>query len=567
MLLATNDPVVKDILRDEFVSPFPSNSEQKSAKWSALASSSAGYLSQAQASAQAKAMQVIMAEKLTSALGGGVPAQWMPQLVYEAEEESIFGEGLVRGMFSVVSFPDSDDPAVLQKAALEMGFAGAVQFVSSFGGIYGQMLGAAVKAAKFFSSLMQQDEEVQRLSIPWVEYSRDTDEGVVKRARVLIRSADWTDIFAPAMDAKAGFRLADTDEGDETRAWAPMSPGGSLRYSSGFGFMPGTEKMADLVQVARIYGRGPLGSKRIDRVTNTGDYYPAFNQFATGLWDQVTRNGNPDMYKVRIGELREAWRYYFETFFGDGVEQLRSASSFTVDQLLLSKCLTPFIVRTSRDNLITLGTDVSGFGNLNLKDLWNPGGEQRIEGCDLCRTDTLSSVYVALIEPALVRAMKRQKIGLARSLACAYVRPRKVDGMEAFAAFRDTSPGLEDPSKTWGEELRDYCDEMRPLFLVHRDRYRVRNKDVKIIDPAFEEKLRASKGITPDLGVAGIPLDAEPLDPEAAKEPKPVPPGGGAPFEGFEASPATFKPRPGLLPTAARVAGVVGAFYLMNRFL
>jgi hypothetical protein len=150
---------------------------------------------------------------------------------------------------------------------------------------------------------------------------------------------------------------------------------------------------------------------------------------------------------------------------------------------------------------------------------------------------------------------------LARSLACAYVRYETVHGMPPFASFQD--PGTPSPEgraagfETYGEELSQYCHDMRELFLGHIDRYKVDNQDAINVDPGFGAQLAASKQLAPDFPIAGmppessvtvVPLDPASFPPEDAEGPK-----GGSPFQLYT-TPTRRRGRGGGLLLAAAAA-------------
>jgi hypothetical protein len=554
---------------ETFQSPFPSSFD--SPKLAALDAYSEGSLAAAGASAWSSATQIAL--KLKGVHAGDLRSDWLARIVREDP-----GSGAFMGAFAAVSWPDSTSLAALEGAMVQTGFNLSEGLLTSVP-VYGQILGAVVDVARWFHALFRRKPEVQRVLVPWAAYDKGLDEDL---CRLVVfpemQGFDWTRLFWPALRWETGFRMFVTDEGPETRAWGTFSSKGELLYTTnapggtaggGLGFMPGTQKMADVVQLA-IYGQAKGPNTRIDAVTSVGDFFPAAAQACTGLWEMVAKAGNPDMYKVRAGQLADAWSAYFSAMRESFAEewQKRWSKGYTdggAEELVsLGKLVSPFLMSDdSPINLEALNARYVWPGMTRGPGKWrdDPGdGRPRcapkpyeypeagwvtdpssqagvVWPPDRCSVDSSSSMRKAVyrfldefaIVPSCERLKQAQHRALYRTEICAYVRPDDVGGLPRYGAFEDTSAPIGSFNGTFGEQLRERCLFAREQLLSHDLRFRVRLEDVDAIDPVFASQLR-NAGVTEDswkqaaMMRLSTPLgDAEDVPPSSG-------PKGGRPF-------------------------------------
>jgi hypothetical protein len=542
--LSPNHPVFAQV-PTQFFSPFPSSDAYASPKFSAIADSSEGVLAAAQAKAWQDALRICMKAVATSGLSGGFREQWLEEIAIP--EEGWGGATVWDGLFANVSFRASTKEDDFLRDMRSAAFGKAVDFISANTGPYGAIFKAAVVIGTYFLTLATKDQTVRLITVPWQRYSRDTDEDLINRFLPAKTSGvDWTPLFSPPLDARVGFKLAFTDEGELTRAYGAWGSGDkpSPDYTDGWGFMPGTQQMADVLQLVdtrtKAYEREPN-----DIVTNIGTFYPSVSQYLTAAENFINRMGSADMFKIQPAKLEQDWEAYYAAYFGDGFDQLKSLKSAGHSEQnvrsirLLAKALWQGIYRRDRDGQTffpafvpdspIMSENIASFTDVGLfYEGQHPHGEWP--------TTTFMPVSQGIIAPALKILRQRQMSALAHSLACAYVRPRAVGNLPAFAAFRDPGPpepGLphyNDPGvNTWGKQLIARCDAMRARFLVHLDRYKTRTADVKEIDPPFGQKLQESKRLAPEFPIKGRgpfdPLDPDAPEPEASPGPQGDAPG------------------------------------------
>lgn len=522
----------------DFRSPFPSADANASAIFNGLLAQvktvgkpGDGVLASMQMDGWASAQRRLLWKAWTSPLLAGIRSDWIDELAF------LSPQGRARGLFGRPVFAATTSSSTLLEGAALVGLdlatdlVGAVPFIGNIGR-------AAIGLGKFMYGLAQEPEEIEKRT-PFEEYSRDVDEDVINHAlSPLVSSVDWTPCFAPALDWSAGFEMVKTDKGEQSRAFGTFTGDGEPLDVGGVGFMPGTEKITQIVQVSTVY-KGP--SSRFDAVVDVGSFWPATAQALTGLWQTVNKAGAPEMYTVQAAKLREDWRAYFDALYAGGFDKWPSAKDFD-ERLYRSKLLAPFIVNQRDENtpkdewLLGITTDY----------LTGPYIDPQIFTDDFVPL-AAGTIYHraddAFIIPALDALRQRQLTMLSRSIVCALVRPVAVGELPAFAAFEDPGPAMSGAHDTFGEQLRERCLEMREQLLSHHARFELAYPepgvltfdrwapDVRAVDPPFAEKLEATFG-------AGLPLKApglqeQPLVPETPEsEPAPPPEGGPAfPFE------------------------------------
>jgi len=556
-----------------FTSPFPST--YGSEKLSALGGLAAPAIASAGATAWAVATQIAMKAKAVHV--GDLRTDWLSKMVSEDPKTGAF-----TGIFAMVNFPNSADRLALEKAMVNTGFDVAGGIVSAVP-VYGQIIAAVLDVSQFFYNLFRQSEEQQKVLVPWEAYSQGLDEDLCKSVVFpAMEVVDWTRVFWPSLDYKTGWRMFETDEGSLTRAWGTFPPeGGAARYTTdapgsefggGLGFMPGTQRMADIIQLA-IYGKYKGPTARVDAITDVGNFYPATAQTCTALWEMVMKSGSPDMYKVRAGQVKEVWDAYFDAMRQSFTDEWNwrwakgYAGTHREEVVNLGKLMSPYLS--------------SGGGRLGMEGLnsrwiwpgmtrsggsWQPDPKDGRPACppsldgegwysdgwlsdpqyqagahwppDRCfmqgipqpqKDGTYRYIDNFVIEPACADLKLAQHRALYRTVVAAYVRPNPIQGLERYGAFNDTSAPIESGYDTFGEELRARCLHAREALLGNDLRFSIRLEDVDAIDPPYAEQLRAS-GVDENSWKRPVALSFA-LGPS-----EPVPasrgPMGGAPFGG-----------------------------------
>lgn len=536
-----------------FTSPFPSSPDSLG-KLRQL-TGDAGNYSAAQARSWQDVTQMAMRAIATSSTVGGIRQVMMPKLV---EIDAGIAGDVVSGIFGRAEWPDSTDPQQLGLAAARVGLNVALDLVSAVP-VWGGIAKAAVAIGKMMWALARRSEPEQELIVPWAEFSGQGDEDSVKVLLSSIApSVDWTPFYTPPLNPRAGWKLAKTKKGGDTRSWGPFSGSGSLEYE-GYGMMPNTQRMVDVIQLAPL-GSGP-GWVR-DAVTNVGDFYPAMAQFGTASWQWANKLDGIGMYAIKPAELIGLWREFWDSFFADGFDALDKTDRTSLEGRYIAKALLKQIVLEFADGSLEIGmpgewltTAGGNIGTFITPAIWNknPLGPQK-----------LSTPFESIIGPALERMQRRQLYALKRSLACAYVRPEPVDGLPAHAAFLDRGPALDPKYASWGEQLTAKCLQVREILLTVDALWDVNMIDAENADPKFAARMREKRG---HVGSVRLTAGAAGLDHATARVPPAKPPQGGAPFDGVIGGAGRRRRKPGMSTAAkAAIAGAaVGVGYLAVR--
>lgn len=334
MKLGANDPLL-GAQPEQFFSPFPSDDALMSPRFLALMkgvdpaspgaqSQGARIMAQAQARAWRAALAACNRAKVT--IVGDLPSAWLPEVA--AFRTVRPGVEALTGLWAQVAFPQASSPEALALAVADVGldlaldFLGAVPIVGSLmkwilnlGGMIGRLFAAPEPAP------------VKSLLLPWVENRQQTDEELVQTFLIdqFFAGVDWTNIFAPPYEAVPWSQAQAERNGQVIGSmWAPIKGGQIAHSSSGLGAMPGTFRMAGLIQSPNV----PQADARLLRyfsdatmlhwgrtLTDTGEFYPATAQTATLAWQQADRIGSPDMYKIDCDALERGWSLYFDQFF------------------------------------------------------------------------------------------------------------------------------------------------------------------------------------------------------------------------------------------------------------
>ncbi len=610
MKLQSLDPIF-DRVPDFFTSPFPSNDSLLDLKFKELLKDQvigtdgvvgtlgAQIFTRAQAVAWRDSLALVNKVKYT--VVGDIPTQWIPNIAWLDQVRP--GVEAFKGLFASVDWSLTNNPQKLAEniatVALDsaLGFVGAVPIV-------GALMKGIVGLGSFMASIFDSPspEPVKKLFFPWAGYSKNTDEDLVQKFLVDTYAArvDWTNIFMPPFESVPWIQAEGIQNKQKVGTiFAPIKNKEIAYSSSGLGSMPGTQKVAGYIQspdvpqpdprLLRYFSDGTM--MRWGRViTDTGDFYPAFSQTCTLLWQQAQKLGSSDMYKLDLDSLESAWELYFDTYFESiwnlyktdewagefaapylavigGTTRLgikRSNGYDPIRQPHPAPLITPNIfkdgVGTAKTRNVCLyieptegptasagptstaqlspypapykraGGKIDASGGTALPPPYTTSkGTKCIpwpDGPELL--SKYSSPFDAIIKPAINTLRQLQKISLSRSLVCAYVRPEQIQDLPAYAAFKN-------------KNLKDECIRLRKILLQHEDRYQIRLKDVIEIDPEFEKALRDS-GVTNSPAqlstkkgklsvIPGKNGKQEALDPNVPAPPDPLPPKGGAPFE------------------------------------
>lgn len=492
-----------------FESAFPSSDAQGSARFQAIAKEAkhAGHMAKSGANAWQFLQQLQLREVLTSSEVGGYPMKVIGELLPDGVNAAP-----LRGALATVSFSATTDVGTLRKQAMKVGL-GVLKTALSAIPLVGGALGGVVDMAVWLFALGRQSEELIVLTVPWVEYSRDSDEDIVNQFILprIAPSPDWTSLFEPPF--QTGFRpftAEKTERKGETRAFGVWSTNSEPIYAAGaFGFMPGCQQLADLVQVARIAGKP--GGALDDAVTNVGDYLPSVSQYGQQVWGQCLRLGNPDAFKIQPAQLAGQWRTYWDAFYGGAIEQIRdlrgtASNERTFTRLAAAKAFARFMVTgwtgaklTGAESIGLAPNFVAHAGNLFTPIDVDGFGIFDNEANSLVKGSIYRRIDDAFILPGLRTCQKRQKNALATTNVAALVRPIDGPDGEAFAAFKDEGPPLDSKYESWGEELRDFClNVVRPRMLTHDIKWTVSDADARAVDGRFADDLKRSKaGETP----------------------------------------------------------------------
>lgn len=394
----SNDPMF-DALgdRDNYVSPFPSTFS--SAYIESLGGYSTGGLAKAGALAFAKATQFSF--QIKALKQGDILSEWIPSLI-----QPDASTGGLKGIFARVEFDTSESPASFASNMAATGFSFAEGVLTAIP-VYGKCIGAAIGAARFLSSLRGKSEAEVEVIVPWQEYDRDIDELIVKTMIFpLMEFTDWSQIFWPSLAWEDGeFTREKGSEGSGSWVWGifdgngnvkrnTSAPGALISGSSGLGFMPGSQTIADVVQFkmggVRLVTSGQ--GQRVDAITPVGSFFPAAAQTATALWELVRKEGNPDMFKVRAGEVGDAWRGYFAAMrggFADAWNYMWREQDTFDGPVDLGKIVSPFLLSGAG---VLSSVDLSGYHQMIVwpgmargagewRGRWQPDPDDGRPGC------------------------------------------------------------------------------------------------------------------------------------------------------------------------------------------
>ena len=496
----------------------------------------------------------------------------------------------ISGVLAEVPFPLSADPVEMLSAMASVAIDLALDAVTAVpvaGWIVGIVVGIGKMLAPLFADLVKGDQvpPERRAILPWRKYNEKVDEAYVRTfLNVDNRLPNWTDLFMPST-AATSWTVADgvDDQGNTVGQVLAPFQGKSVAWKESYGCLPGTFRVAGILQyrgrpqppdmALRYYNDGTLIHLYGD-FTQTGDFFPALQQLAGTVWQQVAAGG-PDSYKIDCTMLETAWRDWFSALYtsvfdqghGDwllpflahkvhgeyrlgtnpgGFIRAESQDGRTVP-LVTKETMSKGVLGTARSRTTCLYTDFTTMarkreqgGDYPQKWTHDPKtGEfsappaNRFSGAaghtcvpwppgELLLTQYRRADETMVI-PAIRAVAELQRRRLARTLDCAYVRPNAVGDKPRYAAFQDVS-------------LRERCMDLRKRLLTHPSRFEVDYVTARDVDPEYAAALKDAGVPTNPMqrGVGRVQVGAKGPRPLDEKEPEPrppLPPQGGLPFD------------------------------------
>lgn len=577
---------------DLFISPYPGADAYADEAFRALLNRASGVglqtveqalLAQAGVEAWNQATRMVWKKKATLA-GDLLRDLWSKVSWIDSRTDSI------AGILAEIPAPLTTDPAQILSSMALVAVDVALNAITAVP-VAGWIVGIIVGIAQLIGLLIRglRDQKVpreRRAVLPWHRYNDRVDQDWVRSFIKLEASgSDWTNAFSPATEA-VPWRLADgvDDDGEVIgKVLAPFS-GKSVAWSGGYGCLPGTFRVAGILQYRdgtappepelRFYRDGTL-IQRYGEFTQTGDFYPSLQQLAGVAWQQVAAGG-PDTYKVDCVALERLWRDWFTALYTSALDQgyadwlltylahevhgewrlganasgtLRAdAEDGTSVPLVTRETLETGALATAKSRTTCMYSDLVRKGQPRIQSPFLPRKWSRdpatneyiapplysqTSGPDyVCipwpPPQLLLSKYKraddAIVIPAVRAVAELQRRRLSRTLDCAYVRPEPVGDKPAYAAFRDPA-------------LRAHCIEMRKRLLQHPSRMLVEYETVRDVDPEYANALKeagvptnAVQRSVVKLGLRGA-SEVEPLDPKVPAPGRPLPPQGGLPFD------------------------------------
>ena len=531
----------------------------------------------------------------------------------------------ISGVLAEVPFPLTTDPAELLSAMATVAIDAALDAVTAVpvaGWIVGIVVGIAKMLAPLFADLVKGDEvpPERRAVLPWRRYNETVDEAFSRTfLNVGSRLPDWNGLFSPPTGARP-WELADglDDQGNLMgQVLAPFA-GKNVDWIGTYGCLPGAFRVAGILQyrgrpqppdaALRYYSDGTL-IHRYGDFTQTGDFFPALQQLAGTIWQQIAAGG-PDTYKIDCAVLETRWRDWFSALYTSVFEQghgdfllpylahkvgdeyrlganaggfIRAeATDGTTVPLVTRETFAKGVLGTERTRTTCLYTDINGktgrqqSGEYPTKFTRDPKTGEYVappksrfarSGGYTCIPwppgELLMTQYrradEAIVIPALRTVAELQRRRLSSTLDCAYVRPEPVDGKPRYAAFGDAA-------------LRDRCKELRKRLLTHPSRFLVDYDTALAVDREYAAALKAAGVPTTQAQRAVVRLQVAGRGPRPLDEkdntplPSPLPPQGGLPFDISGTAPAK-RGRWGLvLGGAAALTAVAAAVGVARRY-
>ena len=324
---------------DEFSSPVPSNDSLLSGKYQALTRGTSKLSEELATLHQAKAFNITlqMLQKTRATRAGDLLTDWLPQVAWFKEEA---GVKLLQGIFAEVPWTKTQDPRQLVEDMGRVGLDVALTAMAAVP-IYGTIASALVSGGRLLYRLMAAREE-KVLSLPWAEYSKDTDEELYANLNEeVFPEFNWTTLFLPPFE-DAPWRIGEAK--DKGLVFGPLRSGDKeLDWSANYGCMPGTFRVAGQTQsiptpagsVASGLGRNLRHPKGVtpksvpmdwrSTVIACGDYFPSLAQVGAVTWQQCMRAGAPVMYCLDADAIDTAWKNYWDNFYASAWDVYRNA--------------------------------------------------------------------------------------------------------------------------------------------------------------------------------------------------------------------------------------------------
>jgi hypothetical protein len=559
----------------EFESPFPTDESLVSSKFLQIygteAPSGTGETVGEQMAvfssgvAWGKVFQMGLYQKATSPIAGGIKTDIWHDITRGKRPGDLPDVNVFEAVQPLLGV---SKPEEMMGAFAQTGFNIAVDLMSAVP-VAGAILKGVVAAGRFVAMLLQKKnaKEEPKNYVAMTDYSEEVDTSLAQLILTTSMPAvDWTTIFEPPFHPN-DFRLqeAKSGSGDSEQKgyiWGPFRSNGTLDRSGGYGFMPGTQKMAESVQLLTVRADQSKGIYQ-ENLVNVGDYFPATAQMGTAAWEMAQKFGSPDMFTIKAQRLINLWTEYFNAYFAAAISEWNEDDQF--EQFRLSRAMQQFILKRIPSTGFSQAAEFLGFDTPNME--WWPGmfdcPDAVGEGCKFrhenpnywgptplpyrstsnpdsyTRQAYYSRVDKALILPALRRLRDRQWSALYETDVCAFVRPDDIKAtadhpfLPAHAAFKDSARGA---------QLAERCRLARDHLVGtagggvgggYDIRYRIRLKDARAADPIFAARLQASGVRENSWMMATGELAAAPRptwDPDSPPPPPAEPPAGGAAF-------------------------------------
>jgi hypothetical protein len=338
MRLLPDDPIFGKTL-DDYESPFPSDDSMLDVKYNMLLSKKDGdnfntigeklsMINQGRAFSSALAI----ANKTKSTTVGDLLTDWLPKTAWMEGRDN----NLVRGLFATVPWKaiTSLNVESIALAMTDSGLNIAMTALSAIP-IYGQIASGILKAGTALFNIMSTRNSGQEYSLPFSEYSRDSDEDRIRLANdIIFNSTNWTDLFRPPFEINAPWKIASVDR--KSNRWGktfdvsgfvfiPTMDNQPAWNDSGWGCMPGTFRVLGQIQQSKQeFPLSPELNRKINsdyhypwkyKLINCGDYFPSLAQLGAAIWQQSMTAGNPDMYKINTYQLEYEWEAFFQNLY------------------------------------------------------------------------------------------------------------------------------------------------------------------------------------------------------------------------------------------------------------
>lgn len=328
----------------EYTSKFPSKDSLASARFSSLIKENNGKNPQATNFARWGMENFISALQYTEkARAVNVGDLLTKELAKVAELKTGVGGRYVWGLFAAVNVPKTLDFQTLVNVGFEVGFKASLGVLAAgvpgIGTVAAGVIAAAYKLERTLDDWLQTRDPPATL--PWEEYSRDTDEDTVNLFLDNIAgTVDWTPLFMPPVDDEPWqFARRSSDKKITGIIFAPVRNGKVAWSSSNYGCMPNSSRVMGVAQSTLnplphdgvldrlLDGQGrqtPPIPWRVD-TTMTGDYSPALGQLGLALGRQLEA-ASPETFRVDVEQLKRYWKSCSDNLFETGFDSLNNVA-------------------------------------------------------------------------------------------------------------------------------------------------------------------------------------------------------------------------------------------------